>query len=286
MNLLSYSLFSVILLLSTFPSIAKGALNALPNGSKKQKMGVIAHRGFSSKAPENTMASLKKSFHSGISHAEIDVQLSQDGEVILLHDSTLGRTTNGHGKVADKTFKELNQLDAGQWFSSQFKGEKIPSLQEVLKWLPRKDFTLIIEIKSSKGSDGIESKVASLIKQSGKSKQIWLKSFDKKVLQKLHSYVPEIPKVFVFLAHNQTLGITLGTKLNWGRLFSELKLINVSYLQPHSFFLTKSLAKKLKYQGFKIIAWGVNTKRRLNQMKERKVDFIETDYPVWAIQNL
>ena len=124
--------------------------------------------------------------------------------------------------------------------------------------------------------------MASLIQESGKSQQVWLKSFNKIILKKLNNLVPEIPKVFVFVAHNQTLGITLGTKLDWSPLFKELKSINVSYLQPHSFFLTKSLAKKLHNKGFKIIAWGVNGQRRLKQMKERKVDFIETDYLLWA----
>ncbi len=253
---------------------------------ENQKMGVIAHRGFSSKAPENTIAALQKAFESGVSHIEIDVQLSRDGEVILLHDSTLNRTTNGYGEVADKTFSELRQLDAGAWFSSKFKGEKIPSLQEVLNWLPQKDLTLIIEVKSTKKTRGIESKIASLIKESGKADQVWLKSFDKSVLHKFQKLVPEIPKVFVFVAHNQTLGITLGTSLDWSDLFKELKSINVTYLQPHSFFLTKSLSKRLKSQGFKLIAWGVNSKRRLNQMVERNVDLIETDYPVWALKNL
>ena len=77
--------------------------------------------------------------------------------------------------------------------------------------------------------------------------------------------------------------MTLGTSLEWSDLFSELKSLNVKYLQPHSFFLTTSLASKMKKKGFNIVAWGVNTKRRLRQMQERSVDFIETDYPFWAM---
>ncbi len=282
-------IFSLSLSFSLFflPLKMGQALGSLAHSLNTQKnVQVIAHRGFSSKAPENTMAAIKEAFLSGVSHIEIDVQLSKDGEVILFHDSSLDRTTNGYGKVAYKTLKELKSLDAGSWFSSQFKGEKIPTLEEVLEWLPQEGVTLIIEVKSTKGIFGIESKIASLLQKSGKGHQVWLKSFDKSVLYKFEKLVPEIPKVFVFVAHTETLGITLGTSLDWSDLFKELKSINVSYLQPHSFFLTKSLSRKLKGQGFKLIAWGVNSKRRLNQMVDRKVDLIETDYPLWALKNL
>ena len=274
-------IFSLSLCLFVLPLKIEKAWST-PHSLKTPKVGVIAHRGFSSKAPENTMAALKKAFDSGISHIEIDVQLSKDGEVVLLHDSSLDRTTNGYGKVAYKTLKELKELDAGSWFSSKFKGEKIPTLKEALEWLPQEGPTLIIEVKSTKGTFGIESKIANLIQESGKSDQVWLKSFDKSVLRKFEKLTPAIPKVFVFVAHTETLGITLGTSLDWSDLFKELKSINVAYLQPHSFFLTRSLSRKLKGQGFKLIAWGVNSKRRLNQMVEREVDLIETDYPYWA----
>ena len=277
---------SLCLCLFVLPFNLEKAWGSSSHSLDTQKVEVIAHRGFSSKAPENTIAALKKASDSGVSHIEIDVQLSKDGEVILLHDSSLDRTTNGYGKVALKTLKDLKELDAGSWFSSRFKGEKIPTLKEVLEWLPQEDLTLIIEVKSTKNTFGIESKIASLVKESGKSDQVWLKSFDKAVLHKFQKLTPKIPKVFVFVAHTETLGITLGTSLDWSDLFKELKSINVTYLQPHSFFLTKSLSKKLKSQGFKLIAWGVNSKRRLNQMVERNVDLIETDYPVWALKNL
>ena len=286
-NLLSLSLSLCLYVgLFVYPLNIEKAWGSTFSTMNKPEIEVIAHRGFSSKTPENTMAAIKEAFHSGVSHIEIDVQLSKDGEVILLHDSSLDRTTNGYGKASHKTLKQLKELDAGSWFSSKFKGEKIPTLKEVLEWLPKEDLTLIIEVKSTAGTFGIESKITSLIKEAGKSDQVWLKSFDKSVLHKFQKLTPDIPKVFVFVAHTETLGITLGTSLDWGNLFEELKSINVTYLQPHSFFLTKSLSKKLRSQGFKLIAWGVNSKRRLNQMVERKVDLIETDYPLWALKNL
>ena len=91
--------------------------------SLKAEMGVIAHRGASSKAPENTMAALKKAVELGSTIIEIDVQLTSDAEVILMHDHTLDRTTNGFGAVEKQSLKKIQDLDAGSWFSSQFKNE-------------------------------------------------------------------------------------------------------------------------------------------------------------------
>ncbi len=94
---------------------------------------VIAHRGFSGEAPENTLAAFRKAIEVGSDMLELDVQLSKDKEVVVIHDETLERATNGQGKVADFTLKELKKLDAGFRFGPQFSGERIPTLKEVLE---------------------------------------------------------------------------------------------------------------------------------------------------------
>jgi len=247
--------------------------------SLKAEMGVIAHRGASRSAPENTMAALKKAAELGSSFIEIDVQLTRDGEVVLMHDKTLDRTTNGKGYIARSSYKELKRLDAGSWFSPVFKNEKIPLLKEVLEWLP-KGIILIIEVKSDKTDSGIEKKIVDLVQI--KQDQIWVKSFDKNVLKNFNKLSPTLPKVFVFVAHLKFFDLTIGTSLEWKNFFSDLKDLGVKYLQPHSFFLTKTFAKEMLDKGFQIIAWGVNSKRRIGQMTRRGVNFIETDSPRWA----
>lgn len=249
--------------------------------SLKAEMGVIAHRGAGQRAPENTMAALKKAVQLGSPYIEIDVQLTRDGEVVLMHDKTLDRTTNGSGYVARSSYKMLKTLDAGSWFSPVFKNEKIPHLKEVLEWLP-KGITLIIEVKSNGTHSGIEKKIVDLIQTKQKQDQIWVKSFDKKVLKNFETLLPTLPKVFVFVAHLKFFDLTLGTSLEWKDFFADLKELNVRYLQPHSFFLTRSFAQEMLEKGFQIIAWGVNSKRRLKQMASRGVSFIETDSPGWA----
>jgi glycerophosphoryl diester phosphodiesterase len=93
---------------------------------------VIAHRGFSGVAPENTLVAIRRGIEIGADMAEIDVTLSKDGYVVVIHDETLDRTTNGTGPVSDATLEELQRLDAGSWFAPEFAGEKIPTLGEVL----------------------------------------------------------------------------------------------------------------------------------------------------------
>ena len=108
---------------------------------------VVAHRGFSGAAPENTLAAFRKAIEAGSDMIELDIQLSKDGKIVVIHDETLERTTDGQGRVADRTFPEIRKLDAGSWFGSQFSGEKIPTLQEVLE-LAKGKVLVNIEIKN------------------------------------------------------------------------------------------------------------------------------------------
>src|SRR5438105_4409260 len=94
---------------------------------------VVAHRGASGAAPENTIAAIRLALEAGADMIEIDVQQTREGEIIVFHDATLGRTTNGRGIVKKKMLSELRELDAGSWFAKKFTGEKIPTLDAVLE---------------------------------------------------------------------------------------------------------------------------------------------------------
>lgn len=113
---------------------------------------VVAHRGSSGTAPENTMSAFQNALHDGAKMIELDVQLSSGGEVIVFHDDVLGRTTNGQGQVRSLSLDQLQQLDAGSWFSPQFLNERIPTLEQALSFLKDKAF-VNIEIKPPKESD-------------------------------------------------------------------------------------------------------------------------------------
>lgn len=121
---------------------------------------VIAHRGFSAVAPENTRAAFRRAIEAGADMIELDVFLTADGAVAVLHDATLGRTTNGAGPAAARTMAELARLDAGSWFSPEFAGEPIPTLAEVLALVAPSTILLNVEIKSEAVSETIEGGVA------------------------------------------------------------------------------------------------------------------------------
>ena len=95
---------------------------------------ISAHRGFAAAAPENTLAALERAWRAGATVAEIDVQLTRDGHVVVMHDRSVERTTDGSGLVADLTLHEVKALDAGSWFDRKFAGERVPTLAEVLDW--------------------------------------------------------------------------------------------------------------------------------------------------------
>src|SRR5512140_205883 len=97
---------------------------------------LVAHRGSSGTAPENTMAAFRKAIAAGVDMIELDVRMSKDYHLIVLHDSTVRRTTNGPGRVCGMSLQELKSLDAGSWFGPRFRGEQIPTLREVMELLP------------------------------------------------------------------------------------------------------------------------------------------------------
>ena len=125
---------------------------------------VIAHRGASADAPENTMRAFEQAMLFGADGIELDVQLTRDGELVVIHDETLDRTTTGRGSVYSYTFAELRTLDAGSWFARSTKPERIPHLQEVFDLLAGTDILLNVELKNDVVLyDGIEAKLCALL---------------------------------------------------------------------------------------------------------------------------
>ncbi len=137
----------------------------------------IAHRGLETQAPENTIIAFKMAIGEGADGFELDVQLTKDGKVAVIHDLTVDRTTNGSGRVKDKTLQELKQLDAGSWFNALFAGEQIPTLEEVLDKLP-KSAVLDIELKDSGISPRLPKKVTDIIKKKGVAHRVMVASYN------------------------------------------------------------------------------------------------------------
>lgn len=165
----------------------------LATGAERPR--VIAHRGFSGVAPENTLTAIEKAIDVGADMAEIDVLLSRDRHVVVIHDDTLDRTTDGKGPVEDFSLEELRRLDAGTWFAAEFAGEKLPTLAEVLD-LVRGRILLNVEIKTEavtpEVEGGIVDRVLRLIAERQMGEQVILSSFDPEALRQARQLDPAI----------------------------------------------------------------------------------------------
>jgi glycerophosphoryl diester phosphodiesterase len=116
---------------------------------KKTDVKIVAHRGGITERPENTISAFKRSVESGADILEFDLRTSKDGQLFILHDKTLDRTTNGTGQATSFTMDELRKLDAGSWFDPSWAGERIPSFQEVLQWATDEEIVLLLDLKES-----------------------------------------------------------------------------------------------------------------------------------------
>lgn len=131
---------------------------------------LCAHRGDVAAAPENTLPAFQSAVEKGVPQIEFDVELTKDGELVVMHDATVDRTTNGSGKVTDLTFAEIRALDAGAWFSEDFRGTRVPTLRETLEAIPNH----ILCNVHLKGNEELAQKAALLIREMGRLDQCFL----------------------------------------------------------------------------------------------------------------
>ena len=149
-----------------------------------------AHRGHSTAAPENTLAALAAAWQAGATVAEIDLRMTADGELVLMHDRTLDRTTTGHGPVSQMSLAELRALDAGSWFAPAFAGEPIPRFDEVLDW-SRGKIGLLVELKIFPERDPrYIPRVIDIVRSLDATGHAVIASFDHRVLAEIHAAEP------------------------------------------------------------------------------------------------
>jgi glycerophosphoryl diester phosphodiesterase len=162
-------------------------------------MYIIGHRGAAGVAPENTLASFKEAVRLGSDWIEFDVRLSSDGVPVIVHDSTLKRTTNGRGPVRARSLAELRKLDAGSWFDPRFSSEKMPTLDEVLKLGARVRLNIEIKARSAPASEAARA-VWSRVRQAGLEDRVLVTCFDLRVLRALRDLDSEARLAFPWQA--------------------------------------------------------------------------------------
>lgn len=230
-------------------------------------MKIIAHRGASGYAPENTRASILEGLKRGCDGFEVDVQLTKDNKVVVFHDWSLERTSNGNGFLKEKTLGQLKTLDIGNWFSKEFKGEKVLTLEELLGIIPEEKL-LNIEIKVRHGEiNQIEEKVLEILERHARiNSNIIISSFDHRIIKKIKEIKPEI---------QVGLLITAGL-LNMKNYISNFDLYSV---HCGGEFISKINVEELKKNNIKTYAWTVNTVEEAKILDSFGVDGIITNYP-------
>ena len=227
----------------------------------------IAHRGAGKLAPENTLAAFKLGASYGYRMFECDVKLSSDGVPFLLHDDTLGRTTNGHGIAGDQTWQALQQLDAGSWQSSAYASEPLPQLDTIAAYCINNGFDLNIEIKPTTGTDqqtgAVVAQHAAMLWQHQARKPL-LTSFKPDTLQAALDAAPDLPR-----------GLLLH-ELWTGWLETALMLGCVAVICNHKLWDTSSVTQA-KSAGFKTLSYTVNDEAEAKRLLALGIDGIITD---------
>lgn len=228
---------------------------------------VYAHRGASGYAPENTMAAFRKAAELGSHGIECDVQMTKDGKLIICHDETLERTTDGKGFIKDLCYNEIRKLDAGSRFDKSFKNEKIPELSELLKLVSDKGMLLNIEIKSGIVQyPGIEEKVIAEVENFGLLPKVILSSFNHYSLKKCKEINPSVKTGILYME---------GLFEPW----NYMKSLDCECAHPFYMALTAEISRELKRRGHIINVFTVNDPKTAEELAGMGVDGIITNYP-------
>ncbi|MCA4824614.1 MAG: glycerophosphodiester phosphodiesterase [Serratia rubidaea] len=227
---------------------------------------IVAHRGGGSLAPENTLAAIDVGARHGHTMIEFDAKLAQDGQIFLLHDDTLDRTSNGWGVAGELSWDKLAQLDAGNWYSAAFKGERLPLLAEVAQRCRQHGMMANIEIKPTRGADeetGRAVAQAARLLWQGQPDPL-LSSFSVGALAAAQAAVPELPR-----------GLLLERwRDDWRALTEQLGCVSLHIAHQA---LTAERVQALKQAGLRILAYTVNRPERARQLLDWGVDCICTD---------
>src|SRR5690348_320810 len=226
---------------------------------------IIGHRGASGHAPENTLAAFRKAVAQGASFIETDLQLSRDARFVAIHDATVNRTTNGQGAVHDLTLAELRHLDAGSWFGSEFAGERIPTLEEILEFSKKHDVVFYLELKPS-GSWGGEHALIGALRESGEIPRTVVISFDTAILESLRKIEPTL-----------MTGVLYNGQIE--KPVERAAEIGARQLAVRGDLVTPALLAEARRKDLQVVCWTVNHAAHMRLLIDAGVDGIMSDYP-------
>ncbi len=237
---------------------------------------LLAHRGASKYAPENTLPAFELALEQGADGVELDAKLSADGEVVVIHDASVDRTTGGHGKVSQLTLAEMRALDAGALFEERFRGTRIPTLAEVFEALGSRAIINVELTNYSTPLDGLVNKVCALVKAHGLQERILFSSFLGLNLRRARRLLPEVPCGLLAFP---------GWKGAWARSFGFM-FSDFEALHPHLSDASARQVSRVHQLKRRIVAWTVNGREEIERLKGWGVDGFITDDPLTAVRAL
>ena len=228
-------------------------------------MFIIAHRGASGHAPENTLAAFKRALALGATFIETDLQLTRDARFVAIHDDTVDRTTNGQGKVHDQTLAVLRRLDAGSWFGSEYNGERIPTLEEILEFTKKNDVVFYLEMKPG-GSWGGEHALVGALRESGEAARVVVISFDPSILGSLRKIEPTL---MTGVLYDGQLSDPINAALDVG----------ARQIVVRGDLVTPALIERARKKDLQVVCWTINNPAHIRMLVAAGVDGIMSDYP-------
>lgn len=232
-----------------------------------KKSLVIAHRGASGYAPENTIASFRKALEMKADGIELDVHLNREGHLIVCHDEAVNRTTNGTGLIKDLSLREIQEMDAGSWFHKAYAREGIPTLDEVLELIKNKNILINIELKSGPILyEGIEKQVIQLLKKYNLQNQAILSSFNHYSLLECKKADNGIKTAILYMA---------GLVDPW----EYAKYIKADGIHPYFYTVTPTVIEGCEQNNMFIYPFTVNDDQYMKQLFHYGISGIITNYP-------
>ncbi|HLS24683.1 MAG TPA: glycerophosphodiester phosphodiesterase family protein [Beutenbergiaceae bacterium] len=229
---------------------------------------VIAHRGNSSVAPENTMAAFESAWRAGADVIELDIQLTADGQAVVIHNDTLDATTDATGPVSTRTAAELGEVDAGSWFAPSFTGQRLPLLRDVLSWLRERDgLGLLVEFKGEWDPAPV-STVVEQIEDAGVGGRIVVQSFAVSTVRALADVAPDLRR-----------GLLIDSLAE--DTFSLCAQLRVAQCNPSGLILMEhpETLQLIQDRGMQAMVWTVNEVAHWDALLQMGADGIITDRP-------
>ena len=228
-------------------------------------MLVIAHRGASGHAPENTLAAFRKAVGLGAAFIETDLQMTRDARFVAIHDDTVNRTTNGQGAVHSFSLAEIRKLDAGAWFGSEFASERIPTIEEILEFAKKHDVVFYLEIKPQ-GTWGGEHALIAALRESGEIARTVVISFDANVIEAVRKIEPTLMTGLLYDAQIENP-------------IDRAVEVGARQLAVRGDLVTPGLIAEARSKDLQVVCWTVNHPAHMRLLMTAGVDGIMSDYP-------